>query len=94
MNNNRKPDLHVFATSKRGNDKTFYTRIGSAWAIKSGGFSIRLDALPVNPEMVLFPPKNGDNGNGDDAGQETSQGEGAPAPSFLSRQHQAMETAR
>ena len=75
MNNSRKPDLHVYATSKRGKNKTFYTRIGSAWAIKSGGFSIRLDALPVNPEMVLFPPKNGN--NGDDDGQETNQGEGA-----------------
>ena len=78
MNNNRKPDLHAYATSKRGNDKTFYTRIGSAWAIKSGGFSIRLDALPVNPEMVLFPPRNGDNGNGENAGhEETAKGESA-----------------
>ena len=57
MSNNRKPNLHVFATTKRGNDKTFYTRIGSAWANKTGGYSIRLDALPVNAEMVLFPPK-------------------------------------
>ena len=77
MNNIRKPDLLVYAASK-GQDKTFYTRIGRAWANSKGGYGIRLDALPVNGELVLFPPKNGDNGNGEDTGQEeTAKGEGA-----------------
>ncbi len=35
--------------------KAWYTRIGSAWPIKSGkGLSIQLDALPVNDRIVLF----------------------------------------
>ena len=78
MNNIRKPDLLVYAASRRdGQDKSFYTRIGRAWANSKGGYGIRLDALPVNGELVLFPPRNGDNGNGDDAGQETTKGESA-----------------
>ena len=61
MNNTRKPDLIVYAASRReGQEKSFYTRIGRAWANKKGGYGIRLDALSVNAEMVLFPPKNGE----------------------------------
>lgn len=37
-------------TDKNGEVKTAWTRIGSAFATKQGGWSIRLDALPI-PQM-------------------------------------------
>jgi hypothetical protein len=38
--------------------KTYWCKIGSAWPTKSGdGFSIKLDALPINGEIMLFTPK-------------------------------------
>lgn len=41
------------------NAKPWYTRIGSAWPIKSGkGLSIQLDALPVGDRLVLFEFEN------------------------------------
>ena len=39
-------------------DKTYWTRIGSAWPSKngSGGFNVVLDALPVNGKIAIQPP--------------------------------------
>ena len=60
-NTNRKPDLNAFVVTGT-KDKPFYTKIGAAWENKLGGYGLRLDALPVNGEIVLFPPKeNADN---------------------------------
>lgn len=40
---------------------TFWTRIGSAWPHQHGeGFSIELNALPVQGRIVLKPPKADD----------------------------------
>ena len=52
----KKPDLHAFVVTGT-KDKPFYTKIGAAWANRIGGYGLRLDALPVNGEIVLFPPK-------------------------------------
>ena len=52
----KQPALIAYSVRASG-EKSFYTRIGAAWANKKGGFGIRLDALPVNGEIVLFPPK-------------------------------------
>jgi hypothetical protein len=52
----KQPALIAYTVRESG-EKSFYTRIGAAWAHKKGGYSIRLDALPVNGEIVLFPPK-------------------------------------
>ena len=54
--NDNQPDFHAYAVSKSG-DKSHYTRIGAAWANARGGYGIRLNALPVNDEIVLFPPR-------------------------------------
>ena len=53
----KKPDLNAFVVSGT-EEKPFYTKIGGAWKNKKGGYGIRLDALPVNGEIVLFPPKD------------------------------------
>lgn len=59
MANGSKPDFDVFVTEKRG-DKNWYTRIGAAWNVSNDGISIKLQALPINGELVLFPPKERD----------------------------------
>lgn len=56
-NKTKKPDLHAFTVTGT-DEKPFYTKIGAAWKNKKGGYGIRLDALPVNGEIVLFPPKD------------------------------------
>ena len=55
----RKPDLNAYVVTGP-KDKPFYTKIGAAWTNKVGGYGLRLDALPVNGEIVLFPPKEAD----------------------------------
>jgi len=53
----KRPDYHVFV-SRKGPDKTYYSRIGAAWNVASDGISIKLEALPLDGELVLFPPKD------------------------------------
>ena len=36
--------------------KTYWTRLGVAFKRDDGGFSIKLEALPLGAEMVIFPP--------------------------------------
>jgi hypothetical protein len=61
MSTQNKPDLYAY-TVTGPQDKPFFTRIGAAWKNKKGGYGIRLEALPVNGEIVLLPPKeNGKN---------------------------------
>ncbi|MCB1094685.1 MAG: hypothetical protein KDN22_03805 [Verrucomicrobiae bacterium] len=55
----KQPALIAYSVRESG-DNSFYTRIGAAWSNKKGGYGIRLDALPVNGEIVLFPPKEDD----------------------------------
>jgi hypothetical protein len=54
------PALIAYSVRENG-EKSFFTRIGAAWPNKTGGYGIKLDALPVNGEIVLFPPKEDDN---------------------------------
>jgi hypothetical protein len=52
----KKPDYEVFVSEKNG-DKNYYTRIGAAWNVASDGISVKLQALPLDGNLVLFPPK-------------------------------------
>ncbi len=58
-----KPTYLVYAVKNRGrNQKAIWTRIGAAWPHKGGnGFSIELEALPVDGRLVLTPPKADEN---------------------------------
>ena len=49
------PDYAVFTQIS---DNVPLVRIGAAWKHNKGeGVSVRLDALPVNGTLVLFPPR-------------------------------------
>lgn len=52
----KKPVYEVFVSQKNG-DKNYYTKIGAAWPVSKAGLSIKLSALPLNGECVLFPLK-------------------------------------
>jgi hypothetical protein len=53
---NTRPALKAFAVTKTG-DKSYFTEIGAAWPNTKGGYHIKLNALPVIPEIILLPPK-------------------------------------
>ena len=51
-----KPALIAYSV-KLNEDTPVWTRIGAAWAHKKGsGFSIQLDALPLEGRIVLVAP--------------------------------------
>jgi len=61
----KKPDLIAYTASEKG-DKTFYNRIGAAWA-NSKGYKIVLEAFPVNGQVLLFAPRDAEGESEEDA---------------------------
>jgi hypothetical protein len=63
--------LNAYAVKQRGKDKKdFWTRIGRAWPHKTGtGFTLELEALPIDGKIILMAPK------ASDASAETFEGE-------------------
>jgi hypothetical protein len=53
-----------------GQKKTRWTKVGVAFPLKSGdGFSVVLDAVPVNGKLVIMPPmEKNERGGGDGGG--------------------------
>ena len=57
MSNGRKPDFNAF-TSPEMDSKAKPRQIGVGWYHEKGdGFSIVLDAVPIDGRIVCFPPK-------------------------------------
>jgi hypothetical protein len=53
----RKPALIAYSVKLNEDENAIWTRIGAAWAHKKGpGFSIQLDALPLEGRIVLVAP--------------------------------------
>lgn len=49
---------------QNGEKKTRWTKIGVGFPLKNGeGFSILLDALPVNGKLVMMPPREREDGD-------------------------------
>ena len=55
----KKPTLIAYTVRQRGKTQSpTWTRVGAAWPHGSGtGFSIELEAYPVNGRLVLLEPK-------------------------------------
>lgn len=56
---NNKPAFRVVSpepyTTSNGEEKVFYTEVGSGWKIKNGGVSIKLRrGIAVSGELVIF----------------------------------------
>jgi len=58
---NKKPTFNAVVAREGKDGKRFYTTIGAAWPNSKGGYSIRLNALPLTGEILLFPPKTEEN---------------------------------
>lgn len=64
--NNNKPYLNVSAVRKykdeNGVERSQWTRIGAAFPNSKGGFSLKLDLMPVDRELdiVAMPPQEND----------------------------------
>ena len=52
----KRPDYDVFVSEKNG-DKNWYTKVGAAWNVAKDGISLKLTALPLDGNLVLFPPR-------------------------------------
>jgi hypothetical protein len=54
-----KPTLIAYSVKERGKgQKAIWTRIGAAWPFEKGtGFTLHLDALPLDGRVVLAEPK-------------------------------------
>jgi hypothetical protein len=57
-----KPTLIAYTVKNRGKGQSsIWTKIGAAWPHGTGeGFSIELEAFPVDVRLVLIPPKADD----------------------------------
>jgi len=48
------PSHIAYSVREFGNDRSFWTRIGSAWAHNDGnGFSIQIEAVPLDGRITL-----------------------------------------
>lgn len=59
----KKPKLIAYTVKERGKGETaIWTRIGAAWPHANGGngFTIELNAFPVDGRLVLIEPKAGE----------------------------------
>lgn len=58
----KKPELIAYQVKNiDGRDKAIWTRIGAAFSHDSGeGFSVVLDALPLDGRIMLIKPKDQD----------------------------------
>ena len=53
----KQPDLIAYTAVERGDGESHFVRLGAAWRNRKDGYNVRLDATPVNGELVLFPPR-------------------------------------
>jgi hypothetical protein len=52
-----KAPTHIAYQVREGNPKSFWTRIGAAWAHADGkGFNIQLDSIPLDGKISLRVP--------------------------------------
>ncbi len=51
-----KPDLIAYQVTEHG-ENSYFHRIGVAWSNSKGGCKVRLEALPVNGELLILPPR-------------------------------------
>jgi len=70
-----KPILYAYAVKDRGRkQKAIWTRIGAAWPHEKGnGFTIELDAFPVDGRLVLTEPKAGEATQAEPESTETTE---------------------
>ena len=62
-------------TVREKDGKSYFTRVGVAFPAKNGdGWNVYLDALPVNGQLLLRPPKAREDRPVADQGRATNEG--------------------
>jgi hypothetical protein len=54
----KRPNYNVCVSRKGSDDKNYYTTIGAGWNVAKDGISIKLQALPTDGSLVLFPRRD------------------------------------
>jgi hypothetical protein len=54
----RKPDFEACNVRETGNDKSFWDRIGSAYAQEDGDIVVLCEVIPLSGKIVLSVPKD------------------------------------
>jgi hypothetical protein len=63
MTKQTKAPSHTAYVVRKVGEKSYWDRIGSAWANSDGnGFTIRLNAIPLSGEIVIRKPQSEDGG--------------------------------
>jgi len=52
---NRSPSHVAYHVRDTGSGKSFWNRVGVAWANKGGGFTVQLDTVPLDGRIVCQP---------------------------------------
>jgi len=53
----KRPELIAYTVTESGGENRYH-RIGAAWQNSKGGYKIVLNALPLDGEILLLPPKD------------------------------------
>jgi hypothetical protein len=49
------PSHIAFQVTEGTEGKNYWNRVGAMWATKDGGFSLKVDAMPIDGEIALRP---------------------------------------
>lgn len=60
MAKGERPSYKAFVSRPGKGGKPFYREVGAAWHVSGEGISIKLDALPTDGSLVLFPNRADD----------------------------------
>ena len=56
---NRRPSLVAYTVRDgKGDQNSYWDRIGVAWSNRDGGFTVQLHAIPLAGRIVLTKPKS------------------------------------
>jgi hypothetical protein len=55
MSTSNKPAFRAVSVKVREGRQPTYRDIGAAWPTRNGGYSVRLDALPIGDTILLMP---------------------------------------
>jgi hypothetical protein len=73
------PTLVAYQVRDGENEKSFWTRIGSAWSHKDGkGFTVQLDAIPLDGRITLRRPEEKPANQAQSGGRKSRSAQPAP----------------